>query len=597
MRNVIKIFNGSIAVPTVRGSLALLFLLLSLALPAFLPGESGQKLIRHAGYYFTLAAFVGAVCYFARSGCWNRLRNAKRGVLLGCISSVFVASWAALIHYEPGFKIAMDEYILASTAKSMHEYREVYAVSRITPDGNSFRPSEGFVDKRPWGYAMLVSVLHDLTGFRLENSFYLNAALLFALLLASFALGYAMFGAWAGALCVLLWANLPLLGLSASGGGMELLSLTLLVCLLLAGCEYLQRPGQSLEGLLSTTAVLLAYTRYECLLFIIPVVVVILIGWRRERRCFLSVGTLLASLLLAPLGLHLMYYLGNSASWELTRAAGQAFSIGHLVENFGHALNFFFSYDDSLANSIVLSFVGLLGVVALPFVVRNHLPSIRREPAQQVVLWFLPFVGLQMLLVLGFHASRLDSPFVSRYALMFHLLLILASLFLVSHAAEKWLSAWRWAAIGAFVGLAALTMPQNAKSTFVGRNFAIREQEWLEACSRESFNPHALVIDRFTIPWSLRQWVSLTPQLALAHADMITNEVRYGRYPSIYYIERLAYAGGGEFRPLTAFSAELHSLYGMKLMAEKSFRPFTLTRVYLIEGYHGNQNESVEKNL
>jgi hypothetical protein len=41
-----------------------------------------------------------------------------------------------------------------------------------------------FLDKRPYFFSFLIALLHDLTGYRLENVFVLNAALTLATLAA-----------------------------------------------------------------------------------------------------------------------------------------------------------------------------------------------------------------------------------------------------------------------------------------------------------------------------------------------------------------------------------------------------------------------------
>ncbi len=105
--------------------------------------------------------------------------------------------------------------------------------------------------------------------------------------------------------------------------------------------------------------------------------------------------------------------------------------------------------------------------------------------------------------------------------------------------------------------------------------------------SEHKFQERSLVVDRFTVPWSLRDWVAMPPHLALENASVIVNEVSSGRYPAIYLVERLEYRGEGEFTPTDPVFREIAKAFAMDLIDEKSFRPFTLTRVHQIRTYRG----------
>ena len=540
------------------------------------------RYIRHAGYFFVLAGVVGfAVYLWYYLAAKPRVSSELRSVFWVALVTVGGGLWALLVHFDFGFKIAMDDYILASTAQNLHESREVYFTTRLVADGHAFRVSEGDVDKRLWLYPLIVSIAHDLTGFRIENSFVVNSGLLVLFLFGAFFLGWRIAGVPAGILSVLLWVSLPLLAQNGSGGGMELLNLLLLQVVIILSAEYLRAPSRSIEGALSLSAVLVAYTRYESVLFLLPILLIIIIGWRKCGRCLISIGSVFASVLLLPLLLQLKRYMGSPESWELTHGASRAFELSHIQNNFGHALNFFFSYDDTLANSLLVSVVGFVSLICLPLLLRRKIKEyIKERPAVVALLIFAPFIVLQLVLVLGFHASRFDSPFVSRYALPFHLLLVFATLLVADHITRQRRELWSLAIFSVFVYILGFTLPTNAKAIFSKRNFAITEQQWLESLSEETLREKSLIIDRFTVPWSLRGWVAMPPELASQNAALITTEVAYGRYPAIYFVERLYYSEEATFRPLSKSSEQLSARFESELIAEKSFRPFTLTRVW-----------------
>ena len=146
----------------------------------------------------------------------------------------------------------------------------------------------GLLDKRPLFQPLLVSLLHDLTGYRPENVFALNSALTFGLLGLVYVACRKLAGREAGILAVLLLTSLPLLAQNATGGGFELLNLVMIMSTLLLGMRFAEKrdPG-SLQALL-LSAVLLAQTRYESILFMLPVGLLVGWTWWKERRAVLD---------------------------------------------------------------------------------------------------------------------------------------------------------------------------------------------------------------------------------------------------------------------------------------------------------------------
>jgi hypothetical protein len=136
-----------------------------------------------------------------------------------------------------------------------------------------------------------------------------------------------------------------------------------------------------------------------------------------------------------------------------------------------------------------------------------------------------------------------------------------------------------------FISLIGYTIPSLAKSEYLERNFAIQEQYWLEAHSGADLDASSLVIDTYTIPWALRDWVALSPSIAEPNLEIIFAEVGHGLHSAVYYVERLSYAGAGVFQPISPPLQEMSSEVRLELISEKSFRPFTLTRLHRVTGF------------
>lgn len=574
------------------GMLKLRFLCLSVfsiltLFGVYISGPSfSERLIQHVGYYFIFVTFV-VIYVLLKSRIRLNFRYfflsklGSRSALLGGLS-IFAGAWVLYVHADFGPKIVMDEYILASTARNLHEKREVLVTERIVSYGEGTIAVDTFVDKRPWLYPFWVASVHDIFGYNDWHPYLVNAVIGLLFIFTVYLLGYGFAGPRGGAVLVLLWSTLPLLAQNICGGGMELLNVFLLHLVLLLCVFYLKKPSSRREGLLVLVGVLLTYSRYESALFFVPILMVVGLGWIRAKQVFLSWGSILAVPILFAGLLQLKLYSGNEASWELSNGAETAFSADYFFANIPNALNFFFSYDFEFANSLLLSVFGCVAFLVALMLGRTEWRRYYYErPLGVVFLIFAVFFALQLVVVVAFHAGQLDRLFVSRYALPFHGVLALSILIVIEFVARRYVAIWRisFSTIGIFIVL--FTLPMNARAIFTERSFAVREQQWLERISGRAIRDDSIIIDRFTIPWALRGWVSIGPKLERPQLISLVNVVSEGRHPAIYFVERLHY-DGVEFVSHTENANILHANLKLDLIDEQSFRPLQLTRVYQV---------------
>ena len=548
--------------------------------PAALPG-----LIRRFGYFFAFLSGLFFVCWALR-GLIGRRRQLRPWLIshrLGLVS-VLIGSWVLFVHSEFEYKIAMDDYLLAATAKTMHMERDVAYVSFGREINRQFEAISYEVDKRPWIYPFIVSGLHDLLGYHPSNPFIANALLGSFFLFFAYCFGAALGGQGAGALSVLLWASLPLLSDNANGAGMEMLNLFLLQLVLVLSADYLQAPDRLREGTLALAVLLLTCTRYESGIFAIPALIVILIGWYRRREVFISWASVASVFLLVGHLWQLRLYTLSAESWETAETVDTPMGWNHLVDNVPHALNFFAHIGNDLANSALLSLVGLVSVIALPFVYRSEWRRYwTRRPAGMALVLFAPFFILHLLLVLSFHDGRLDSLFVSRYSLPFHVLLVGATIALLSHVAVRFDWLWRYAILVALVYIHSFTLPNLLSGVSSRSNFQVNEFNWTKALAEEELSKDALFIDRFTVQWALNEYAALNPQTARISAQRIADELSEGKYHAVYVVERLQF-DGADFASENPVVDELKELYALEMLHERSFRPMRMSRVYEVKG-------------
>jgi hypothetical protein len=485
-----------------------------------------------------------------------------------------------LVHESYGFKILMDEIMLLGTSMSMHVDKTALVPMRGHDIQGAFQLLAGQLDKRPLFQPFLVSVLHDLTGYRPENVFALNTALTFVLLALAYVTGCRISGRGAGAVAVLLLTSLPLLAQNATGGGFELLNLVMILSTLLLGMRYVnRRDGNSLEAF-GLSGILLAQTRYESAVFLLPVGLTVLWVWWSERRPTLTWMVVAMPLMLLPCALHNKVFNVRASSWEMASRPGydKPFSFSYVPDNFVHDLGFFFNTTGEHSNSLVLSLLSILG---LPLFVLWTLKTLRNlratPPARAALAIFALGFAAHTLLMLCYFWGKFDDPVIRRLSLPLNLTMVIA---VVTVASEmNWRGhVWRILAAVTSAGFFAYSLPAMARHSYSLDYYVGREMDW----RREFIAAHPerdyLFIDQDSIMWITHQ-VSATPiRQALEHKDIIIFNARNHIFSAIYVFQRYN-VDPATGRLVVPKDDDLGPDYQLETVWERRFTPLTVSRI------------------
>jgi hypothetical protein len=446
------------------------------------PHETVVEWIHHYGYWMILVStlvwvfsLIKAYPAIRKKEGYSWLFNRKNFIVIALI----IGLWAVLqLGEEKSFKILLDEPVLVNTSRMMHYSREVYVVSNAERvDG--ILAAKGYVDKRPNFFPFLLCVIHDLTGYRVENAFYLNSALTLILFALTFLVAAQIAGRPAGYLAVGMLASIPLLWHQASGAGFEILNLVMILLTLKVAIDYLNNPTKEKLSALCLTAVMLSQVRYESILFIIPAGIVVMMGWSlahpltpslregaNNRGCapdplcaegaenksrrdgtqiaplfkvgqewILPWGAWLAPILLIPVLWQQRVFSLDPGFWELFSVSGlhHAFSLDYYNSNALQAVFFFFDWIRQIPNAPLVAFIGWIAV--LIFVLRMCIQLVAREYREGIidndrptlVYWvFILGFGLYFTLLMCY-AFDLGHYMVDRLALPLYLTLALTS--------------------------------------------------------------------------------------------------------------------------------------------------------------------------
>lgn len=270
---------------------------------------------------------------------WRRaLLGAWPIALLAAALTVAVA-----VLLPPAMRMQFDETSLCGTAQNMHEHRlAMMTMAAVPGQDGALQVLDYNLDKRPPLFPFLVSVLHDLTGYRVANAFVVNLGLLFGLLTVLGAAVRARLGLLAGLAAPLLAVAVPLLPWVATSAGFELLAAFLLLVVILAADAAVRDPTAERIGWLLANGLLFAQARYESI--VVFAVVLALVGWRVRSRLW-APGTRwlwgLSPLLLACVVLQMWH--SRDPGFYLESGGAPLVGLGNFTGHVGPFLATFFA--------------------------------------------------------------------------------------------------------------------------------------------------------------------------------------------------------------------------------------------------------------
>lgn len=403
--------------------------------------NEARILVQRYGYYTMALTFAWAVVAWVRVvpgwlKSWPRFSKSEiRATLIAVVGLTLIA--VLTVPYT--YKVLYDEFVLQSTAWCLHELREVGATVLGYKIEGVFSTMQTYLDKRPFFFTFIVSLVHDLTGYRESNAFALNTMLmpvalgLIYLLARRFAEHRAALGA------LVSFGAYSLLAQNATGAGMEMLNIVMLLLVMHLAVWFLREPDEPRLAALVLGAVLLAQTRYESSLYVLPAALIILEGWRRSGKLILPAAAVLAPALLIPYALHNTYLSGTPLLWELREGEASRFGFDFFAGNLVHAFKYFFSFSGSLPNSWWLGIAGLPAAAFALAASLKGLPRWKTASAEMITMvLFGGAIAANLGLLLFYYWGNLDDPIVSRLSLPFTALLALCLAWIVERFPLPW---------------------------------------------------------------------------------------------------------------------------------------------------------------
>jgi len=484
--------------------------------------ETSGMLVKRFGYHVMLLTFALWVLMLWRL--WNRRAPGagvapremlSAGLIIGLFSAMAISA-------EPfRSKVLYDEFVLQSTAFNMHFFRDTATMVRGYDILGAFLSLDNYLDKRPNFYPFLISLVHDLTGYRPLNAYWLNAGLYPVTLGVAYYLGRRLAGRWGAYLAVLLLGSLPLLGQNATGSGMELLNFCMILVVAALGGAYLRQPDETRLSALVLGTVLLAQSRYESAIYVLPAALIILVGWWKSGRAIMSWSAVVAPLLFIPFALQNKVLSNTRWMWELKENQDSRFSTEYLSKNLTGAKEFLFNTSQSFGNSLILTLLGLLALVWLVWHLLRWRPPLREIAGERLALLLLGLGAVaNTVLVMFYYWSSFNDPMASRFSLPLYLVFAFA---VVTAGAVL---GRRWRAVPVALTALALLASVSAASRFalpLYSHTGIDEIEWeRRVVAARGPGERLIITNKSTLPWLLLK----TPSILVGRAGLVADRVQ-----------------------------------------------------------------------
>lgn len=455
------------------------------------------------------------------------------------VGTWLICSLVAISAYPMANRIQMDEVVVLGTSKAIHEEREPVVPTLLRMVNGIGKLDNGYVDKRPFLFATMVAFCHDLRGYSPKNPFFCN------MVFGGLALGLAgLLGArlgrsqLAGALAMIALTAVPLFCEHVTGGGIDILNLTMILAVAYLAMWHVESPTVASARALVGAGILLAYARYESLLYLALPCFALIVVFRRHKQLFIDWTTPVMALCLFPLAaIHFLTFSRSDQFFQLAdKGVDNAFSFSYIFPNLGHAVFFFLDIEHFLPNSPAVFLLGTVAIVAMGVAGARR----RREIAAcavESVFWVLAaLVGTAFLLLMAYSWGELDQFVASRLSLPLYLLLALS----LSYCCRELTLYPRLTvllaiavAISGYWSVFPLAGKQYGRRLYATGQVLERFDEF----AQQQPDRHFMVLNGSTNFWLTRDIYAVPPQAFKSNPAYLRELLTSGLYRRIYHIQ------------------------------------------------------------
>ena len=591
MRCSKKLLGRFLCTPVVRLQVLVLLLIALLLANVRLwwidPALAGN-IIRYCGYWVCLVLMVATLWFLLKALPVRKCRTYARVHWIGLVISLSGGLFYQL-HEPHRLKVLFDEFGFSGIAYNMHFGRNASFPARAHFFNGRLNVLNHGIDKRSLLFPFLISVVHDLSGYRVVNVYILNAVLACALLLIVYLCCEKLGGKTVGWWCQLLLIGLPLLAQCATGGGYDILNMVLVAALFLATYVYLRAAGVRGLNLMITVALLLAYVRYESILYVAVPVAAFLYKLIRVRVVRLTWFSVLAPItLVIPVCINLVMM---SSPVYFENKPGQAvFAFSYVRPNIEKAVYYLFQMDLGSTNSVPLAIIGVLAA-AFSLVRAISIITQKRKCGDADILMMSmgSVLIINLCIIMANFWSNWDDPMASRFSLTTYLFFVLA----FAYIANEFFSRGRRGRIA--TGLLAVyvfgvAVPASASAGPTKDIVAGDEYAWFDEIIKTKNPGDVLIVGPGYIGAIINGYPAISAPIANLAPWKIKLCMNGNPYKEILVMERI-FIDSVTLREYRENLALLSSSFVLQTVSEQRFRPDVITRISKIVDVTGDQSK------
>ncbi|GAB4273745.1 MAG: hypothetical protein Kow0029_13580 [Candidatus Rifleibacteriota bacterium] len=362
-------------------------------------------------FFATLVLIFALYCAEPQLKIIDQLRENGKAVVLAVILVIlgFIAS-------PPDFRILADETNLLGVSQYMHEtMRCVLPLEALYYYHGMKTILSEKIEMRPPAYPFVLSLVHNVIGYRPANAFILNGVLAWLILILLFLMiDSREKGLW-GYIAMIALASFPVFVQYFTSAGFETFNLAMIMLTFFLLDRYLEHKSVWLSVAVIASLILVSHSRYESVLTLISVVPVLLYflpddataDWR-EKIVFAFPIFLLPALWLRTL------------TWEAARfqvdQIEKAFGLSNVWPNLKGFVLFFLSGKSQKFAGPVLTLLAMVGLILLIEKLWNM--KLLRE-YRWMSISMISCAVFHALARLFYSSGNLMSPYTSRLAIVF----------------------------------------------------------------------------------------------------------------------------------------------------------------------------------
>ena len=263
---------------------------------------------------------------------------------------------------RPYFRVLADETNLVSISQSFYESKECYlTISSFEYPSLEKDIWQAKLEKRTAFFSYLLTIIHSLTGYRVENVFVFNFLNGFLSLFFIYYLIQLFYGRFSGILGLISLASYPLFFFYTNSSGFEVFNMLCSLVFFLTLYYYIKKPDAIRGEILLLWIPLISQSRYESVFSLFIALPLFFYLLPKKEYTNLSYKFFVFPLLfIAPAWLRMMT--NNSYYWQVDDL-NEGFGFNWLVLNFEKSLEFFFSGKDGYGVNVFISILSICGLV------------------------------------------------------------------------------------------------------------------------------------------------------------------------------------------------------------------------------------------